>query len=147
MFWYLHPFKTCKLVPISLNHVRLGAKEVPRRVYPKKRLSFEFEPHCQSNLLEDPLAQLAQVRSQRWVRARTGTRASAPDASAPLRAHGHPLVPPAPLRVWGTRVCPLFYHDQTFVRYECLIAVKPPTFRGKTASSPQYSRVGCVNSN
>ena len=35
MFWYLHPVKTCKLVPISLNHVRLGAKEVPRRVYPE----------------------------------------------------------------------------------------------------------------
>jgi len=25
MFWYLHPLKTCKLVPISLKHVRLGA--------------------------------------------------------------------------------------------------------------------------
>ncbi len=48
MFWYLHPFKTCKLVPISLNHVLLGAKEVPHSVYPKKRLALEFEPHCQS---------------------------------------------------------------------------------------------------
>jgi hypothetical protein len=39
------------------------------------------------------------------VRARTGTRASAPDASAPLRARtGTRECPgPAPLRAWGTR--------------------------------------------
>ena len=29
MFWYLHPLKTCKVVPISLNHIWLGAKQFP----------------------------------------------------------------------------------------------------------------------
>ena len=51
MFWYLPPLKTCKVVPISLNHIWLGAKQFPHRVHPKKRLALEFEPHCQSNLL------------------------------------------------------------------------------------------------
>jgi len=41
MFWYLTPLKTCKLVPISLNHIWLGAKQFPHRVHPKKRLELE----------------------------------------------------------------------------------------------------------
>ena len=107
MFWYLPPLKTCKLVPISLNHIWLGAKQFPHRVHPKKRLALEFEPHCQSNywLEFEPHCQSTGTGEVRWVRARTGTRASAPDVSAPLRARtGTRECPgPAPLRAWGTR--------------------------------------------
>ena len=41
MFWYLHPLKTCKLVPISLKHVRLGANQVPHSLYPNHRVESE----------------------------------------------------------------------------------------------------------
>ena len=103
MFWYLPPLKTCKLVPISLNHIWLGAKQFPHRVHPKKRLALEFERHCHSNywLEFEPHCQSTGT----GVRARTGPRASAPDVSAPLRARtGTRECPgPAPLRACGTR--------------------------------------------
>ena len=103
MFWYLPPLKTCKLVPISLNHIWLGAKQFPHRVYPKKRLALEFEPHCQSNLLEDPLAR-ARTGTHECPRhpCARGARACAPctlalDSRAPRMqcvTQGHARVPP-----------------------------------------------------
>ena len=41
MFWYLPPLKTCKLVPISLKHIRLGANQVPHSLYPNHRVESE----------------------------------------------------------------------------------------------------------
>ena len=139
MFWYLHPFKTCKLVPISLNHVRLGAKEVPCRVYPKKRLELEFEPHCQS---EDPLA--CQVRSPRWVRARTGTRASAPDARAPLRARTGTHECPRHPCARGARACApcTLALDSRAPRMQCVTqghARVPPTLVPPCARVPRHT--------
>jgi|LauGreDrversion4_1035100.scaffolds.fasta_scaffold207473_1 hypothetical protein len=52
MFWYLHPFKTCKSVPISLKHIRLGAKhirlgahQVPHSLYPNHRVESESKTY------------------------------------------------------------------------------------------------------
>ena len=45
MFWYLHPLKTCKLVPISLKHVRLGANQVPHSLYPNHRVESESKTY------------------------------------------------------------------------------------------------------
>jgi hypothetical protein len=35
MFWYQHPLKKCEFVPISLNHVQLGWKDIPKPCVPK----------------------------------------------------------------------------------------------------------------
>ena len=52
MFWYLHPFKTCKSVPISLKHIRLGAQhirlganQVPHSLYPNHRVESESKTY------------------------------------------------------------------------------------------------------
>ena len=45
MFWYLHPFKTCKSVPISLKHIRLGANQVPHSLYPNHRVESESKTY------------------------------------------------------------------------------------------------------
>jgi hypothetical protein len=45
MFWYLHPLKTCKSVPISLKHVRLGANQVPHSLYPNHRVESESKTY------------------------------------------------------------------------------------------------------
>ena len=84
MFWYLPPLKTCKLVPISLNHIWLGAKQFPHRVHPKKRLALEFERHCQSNywLEFEPHCQSTGT----GVRARTGKTPAETDSAGQCRA-------------------------------------------------------------
>ena len=46
MFWYLHPLKTCKLVPISVKHVRLGANQVLNSLYPNHRVESESKTFC-----------------------------------------------------------------------------------------------------
>ena len=45
MFWYLHPLKTCKSVPISLKHIRLGANQVPHSLYPNHRVESESKTY------------------------------------------------------------------------------------------------------
>ena len=45
MFWYLHPLKTCKLVPISLKDVRLGANQVPHSLCPNHRVESESKTY------------------------------------------------------------------------------------------------------
>ena len=45
MFWYLHPLKTCKSVPISLKHIRLGVNQVPHSLYPNHRVESESKTY------------------------------------------------------------------------------------------------------
>ena len=54
MFWYLHPLKTCKLVPISLKDVRLGANQVPHKSPCGIRIQNVFVPWYNTNLCTSP---------------------------------------------------------------------------------------------
>ncbi len=63
MFWYLHPLKTCKLVPISLNHIWLGAKQFPHRLYPNHRVESESKTY----LYHGTTQTFARARGPGWI--------------------------------------------------------------------------------
>ena len=87
MFWYLHPFKTCKSVPISLKHIRLGAKhirldanQVPHSLYPNHRVESESKTY----LYHGTTQTFARVRGLFQITDQVG---SGKESMAPKRSH------------------------------------------------------------
>jgi hypothetical protein len=80
MFWYLHPLKTCKLVPISLKHVRLGANQVPHSLYPNHRVESESKTY----LYHGTTQTFARARGLFQITDQVG---SGKESMAPKRSH------------------------------------------------------------
>ena len=80
MFWYLHPLKTCKLVPISLKDVRLGANQVPHSLYPNHRVESESKTY----LYHGTTQTFARVRGLFQITDQVG---SGKESMAPKRSH------------------------------------------------------------
>ena len=128
MFWYLTPLKTCKLVPISLNHIWLGAKQFPHRVHPKKRLALEFERHCQSNYWLE------------FERAHGHSR-ECPRRECPLaRAHGHTRVP-GPCTLARVRHAPASAHG-TLASFYTLGSQRRPGAQQPETDGVRAQRLG-----
>jgi hypothetical protein len=80
MFWYLHPLKTCKSVPISLKHIRLGVNQVPHSLYPNHRVESESKTY----LYHGTTQTFARVRGLFQITDQVG---SGKESMAPKRSH------------------------------------------------------------